>query len=103
MLSLGRSRRGRRFGDWIVAFTLAAVLSMSLLGIHKLSMNAQTVLSLFFIGNGTYNVWAFTHGYTVKFFRMGKEEAVVAKTDSRVLTVGLHLIMLPVSLAMFIW
>jgi hypothetical protein len=76
---------------------------MALLGLREISMNPKTIAPLVMIGWGTYNVWAFTHGRSVSLGEAGTDEAVIAKTNSRVLTVSIHAFLILFGWVLFMW
>jgi hypothetical protein len=103
LVSLGRSRRAQLTGNSLVALTIGALLTGALLTEREPLLSTKTVVPLIPIALGTYNVWAFTHGHSVSLGESGTDEAVISKTNARVVTVSISAVLVVFGWVLLTW
>jgi hypothetical protein len=103
LTSLGRSKHARLFGNWLVVATVGGLLAFTLLADLEPLLTTRTVVPVVVIALGTYNVWAFTHGRAVTLGEAGTEEALIAKTSSRIVTVSISAFFIALGWLLLTW
>jgi hypothetical protein len=103
LISMGRSKRARLFANWLVALKLAALLAFFLLADLRSFVSTRTLVPVIVIALGTYNFWAFTHGRAVTLGEAGTDEALIAKTNSRIVTVIVSALVIALGWLLLVW